>query len=408
MVERFQMSKNIGFYDIIKGVFDNLDQAQAYHAANSKPTPPELKVNSFNHKFIVLRGYKYHYVEEGDPNGVPLIFLHGFPDLWYGWRYQIRALAKEGYRVIALDALGSGDSDHPRCPVENVEPYHSKNIADNMIDLLDQLNIPKAVFIGHDWGGILIWQIGQFHPDRCLSIVRYVDISAGVHPYSRTINSFSDQALNCADNHDFSCMPRHESAHSVGIPYSPPRTEKVDYEQLSKRFPQLQYFTVFQTEKPDHWFEGDPHKHALAIVNAVYAKKPGTNVEEAQYYIDQFTRTSYHGAFNYYRAIPANFKNNLPYVGKPFTVPALQVIVEQDVVVTAEYVAMCPIDQIQHLEQVRISEGGHNIHTENPEALNRVLIEHLNKTYKKNATYHQQGQGQKQEEEVLKKSLAEA
>jgi len=53
------------------------------------------------------------YVEEGDPKGEPLLLVHGFPDLWYGWRHQIGFLAKLGYRVLVVDTIGYGQTVSP-------------------------------------------------------------------------------------------------------------------------------------------------------------------------------------------------------------------------------------------------------------------------------------------------------
>ncbi|KAK3818877.1 MAG: Alpha/Beta hydrolase protein [Benniella sp.] len=328
-------SENPELYSVLKLTFDNLSTIEAHHASVSKPTAPEYEIASFNHKYATLRGYKYHYVDEGDPNGELLILIHGFPDLWYGWRYQIRHLVKEGYRVIAIDNLGNGETDYPRCDDGNYDPYRTKNLGANLIDLLDQLNIAQAVFIGHDWGAAVAWRIGMHYPERCKAII------------------------------------------SVGIPYAPPTAEYLDVSKFEAAFPQFKYWTVFQSKEPEEWFDADPKKMALAMFNTSYGSGIGTSVQEKQYYIDNYSRTTLHGGLNYYRAGRLNFEDGLPYVGKPFTVPALQVIVEKDPIITPAWVAVHPTDSIVNLKQVWISEGGHNVHTENPEAVNKALSEYL-------------------------------
>lgn len=115
------------------------------------------------------------YVEEGDPNGEPLLLIHGFPDMWYGWRHQIRYLAKHGYRVIAPDCLGYGqtvrttstrtrldlsydvqvtpansycllssDSFSIQSNPHDADEYSLKKICAHLAGLLDALNIPKV------------------------------------------------------------------------------------------------------------------------------------------------------------------------------------------------------------------------------------------------------------------------
>ncbi|KAF9337400.1 hypothetical protein BGZ91_009478 [Linnemannia elongata] len=65
----------------------------------------------FKHKYAIAGGSKYHFVEEGNPTDPVLLLIHGFPDLWYGWRHQIKVFAEKGYRVIAIDCLGYGDTE---------------------------------------------------------------------------------------------------------------------------------------------------------------------------------------------------------------------------------------------------------------------------------------------------------
>ncbi|KAG0303029.1 hypothetical protein BGZ98_007050 [Dissophora globulifera] len=313
-------AKATNLYQGLQGAMARLPAIEAHHLANSKPTAPEYLVSSFNHKFVVARGFKYHYVEEGNPDGEPLLLLHGFPDLWYGLRYQIRHLAKQGYRVIALDNLGSGESDHPRCDDENYDIYRTKNITANIVDILDQLNIPKVVVIGHD---------------------------------------------------------------CIGIPHLEPAPQFVHPKDMAKKFPQFTYIADFQTRAPEGWFEGNPHTVAVAIYNSVYGASRGTS--EKQFYIDTFTRTTLHGALNYYRAARLNWEDELPFVGKPFTVPSLLIVIESDPVVTVDFVDLVPNTTIQTLEKVRIQKGGHNVIGENPEELNLLLDAHLNKVFGKEA-----------------------
>ncbi|ORZ21873.1 Alpha/Beta hydrolase protein [Lobosporangium transversale] len=327
-------------HDSLKQVIAALPQIEAVHASKSRPTDPEYKVSSFNHKYATLCGYKYHYVEEGNPDGIPLILLHGFPDLWYGWRYQIRHLAKEGYRVIAVDNLGFGESDHPTCDIDNLDTYRAKNLASNLIELLDQKKIDKAVFIGHDWGASVAWRLGMHFPWRCHAII------------------------------------------SIGFPHQTPSTEYVPPEATVQAHPQLRHFTAFQSREPETWFEGNPHTLAVAFFNAIYGDgEKNTNTEEKQYYIDQYTRSTFHGGLNLYRATTLNFQDDLPFAGKLYTVPSLLAIIDQDPLVTPEYVAMFSKDIFVELEQTHITEGGHNVLVENPVAVNKILSEYLAKFF---------------------------
>lgn len=117
--------------------------------------------------------------------GHPVLLLHGFPDSAYLWRNQIRSLAANGYKVIAPDLRGFGDSSAP----EGKKHYTFEVITSDVITLLDHLAIGKAFVIGHDLGAVVGWLLAIYHPDR---VARYVAISVG-HP--RAYRSGIEQKL---------------------------------------------------------------------------------------------------------------------------------------------------------------------------------------------------------------------
>ncbi|KAF8938318.1 hypothetical protein BGZ47_008632 [Haplosporangium gracile] len=121
----------------------------------------------FNHKYAIAGGYKYHYVEEGNPTGPVIFLIHGFPDLWYGWRHQIKVFADKGYRVIAIDCLGYGETDAP----EELTKYSLKSVAGQIWDLLDVLEVTEATLVGHDWGGAVAFRFADWHPGRVKALI---------------------------------------------------------------------------------------------------------------------------------------------------------------------------------------------------------------------------------------------
>jgi len=99
--------------------------------------------------------------------GFPVILAHGFPELAYSWRYQIPVLAEAGYRVIAPNQRGYGETDKP----EAVEAYDIKHLCGDMANLMDALGLEKAIFVGHDWGGPVVWNMPLYHPDRVAGVI---------------------------------------------------------------------------------------------------------------------------------------------------------------------------------------------------------------------------------------------
>jgi pimeloyl-ACP methyl ester carboxylesterase len=121
---------------------------------------------------VNVNGTTYAVVDEG--HGKPVLLLHGFPDSSALWRRQIPVLVDAGYRVIAPDLRGYGDSDKPA----EVEGYRLHLVAAEIGTLLGTLGVPRAHVVGHDWGAALAWIIAAFSPDH---VDRLVALSVG-HP----------------------------------------------------------------------------------------------------------------------------------------------------------------------------------------------------------------------------------
>lgn len=93
-----------------------------------------------------------------------VFFLHGFPEIAYSWRAQMEALAGAGYPVFAPDQRGFGHSISP----EGKDNYTMEKLTGDIVGLLDHYGIDKAVFVGHDWGAIVLWQLPFYAGDRLL------------------------------------------------------------------------------------------------------------------------------------------------------------------------------------------------------------------------------------------------
>lgn len=99
--------------------------------------------------------------------GPAVMLLHGFPGLAFTWRHQVAPLAAAGYRVIVPDLRGYGRSDAPKA----VEAYSVDRLTGDVIGIMDALNVRKAAFVGHDWGGLLAWQMPILHPTRVAAVI---------------------------------------------------------------------------------------------------------------------------------------------------------------------------------------------------------------------------------------------
>ena len=103
---------------------------------------------------VTTNGVELNVVEVG--TGPPVVLAHGFPELSYSWRHQIPALAAAGYRVLAPDQRGLRQS---RRRPDAIEDYDIEHLTDDLLGLLDDIGEERAVFVGHDWGSMVVWQL---------------------------------------------------------------------------------------------------------------------------------------------------------------------------------------------------------------------------------------------------------
>ncbi len=128
-------------------------------------------------QLIDINGVRLNVIIEGE--GPEVLLVHGFPDDHSIWRHQISALVAAGYKVIAPDTRGCGDSDMPSEP----QDYRMELLVDDLRGLLDALQIKQVKLVAHDWGSLQAWHFALRHPER---VSQYITLSVG-HPtaYSR-------------------------------------------------------------------------------------------------------------------------------------------------------------------------------------------------------------------------------
>jgi pimeloyl-ACP methyl ester carboxylesterase len=119
-------------------------------------------MSEITHQQVPTNGIELHVAISGPDDGTPVILCHGFPELWYSWRHQLAALGEAGYRAIAPDLRGYGGSTLSK----EVSDYGSDKLTGDLCGLLDHFGYDKAVFVGHDWGAMVVWELGRLHPDR--------------------------------------------------------------------------------------------------------------------------------------------------------------------------------------------------------------------------------------------------
>ncbi|PKH93586.1 hypothetical protein CRG98_049829, partial [Punica granatum] len=143
-------------------------------------------METIGHKTVKVNGISMHVAEKGE--GPVVLLLHGFPELWYTWRHQILALSSLGYRAVAPDLRGYGDSEAPPSPAS----YTSLSIVGDLVALLDALVGPgeQAFVVGHDWGAIIAWYLSLYRPDRVRALINLSVPFTPRNPARKPIDTF--------------------------------------------------------------------------------------------------------------------------------------------------------------------------------------------------------------------------
>ena len=173
------------------GTISNENQINAHHYSSVKfhkieqASETEIsKMEKIEHTTVATNGINMHIASIG--TGPVILFLHGFPELWYSWRHQLLSLSSHGYRCIAPDLRGFGDTDAPPSSAS----YTFFHIVGDLVCLLDHLGIDQVFLVGHDWGAMMAWNFCLFRPDRVKALVNLSVPFIRRNPAMKTLDSW--------------------------------------------------------------------------------------------------------------------------------------------------------------------------------------------------------------------------
>jgi pimeloyl-ACP methyl ester carboxylesterase len=279
---------------------------------------------------VGTNGIELAVTEEG--TGYPVLLLHGFPELAYSWRHQLPALAGAGFRAVAPDLRGYGESDKPAA----IEAYGLLTLVDDVVGLIDALGEDRVALVAHDWGAIIAWTTTLLHPDR---IERLVSLNV---PYRGWCAAF-------------------------------PTTDYIR-SNLSDRFGY-----VLMLQEPgvaEAWFSPDPAGRLEGFYRAAAADPGFLAPEEFQVFVDAFTAGTLTGPANYYRNIDANHAATAHLANAPVTVPTMMVAADSDPVLPVSLTEGME-RWVPDLRTEIIERCGHWTQQEQPAAVNGLLVDFL-------------------------------
>ncbi len=310
------------------------------------------------HRFFDTNGIRLHVAEAGV--GPLVILLHGFPESWYSWRHQLRALAAAGYHVIAPDQRGYGQTDRP----EPIDQYSIFHLVGDVIGLIDALGEEPAVVVGHDWGAPVAWNTALFRPDRVRGVV---GLSVPYRPRgARPPLSILRSALG----EEF-----------YQIYFQQPGVAEADFERDVRQSVRRALYGASGENPiiPDMMIRAGLGFFGEIVV----PERLPTWLTEADvdFYTAEFSRTGFAGGLNWYRNIDRNWELTAPWQGAKVTPPALYVVGDRDIVYhfprAKEAAANLP-SIVPNLTRTVVLEGcGHWTQQERPEEVNRIVVEFL-------------------------------
>jgi pimeloyl-ACP methyl ester carboxylesterase len=308
------------------------------------------------HRRVHANGIQLHLAEAGD--GFPVVFLHGFPELWYTWRHQLAPVAAAGYRAVALDVRGYGESDAPR----EVERYRMLELTADVSGVLDALGAERGVLVGHDWGARIAWHFAQLHPERTAAVVA---LSVPFFPRAPTVEELkrlSGDAFNFA------------------LYFQEPGVAEAELEADVRRTLRLFMYALSGDAPPDlldALFRRKPATAgALDGVPEPPALPPWLGEADLDAYAAAFARTGFRGALNRYRNMDRDARDLGHLAAVKVAAPALFIGGDRDSAV--RYGSLEPMKAaVPNLREVALLSGcGHWVE-ERPAEVNARLLAFL-------------------------------
>ena len=305
-------------------------------------------------QFIDTNSIRMAVYEQG--KGPAIILLHGFPELAYSWRHQLPALAAAGYRAIAPDQRGYGNTTAP----PTVSDYSVEELIGDVHGLLDALELESAIFIGHDWGAILLWHMAILAPDRIEKLIT-LNIPhfrrPPIDPITMMRQRYGDgfYIVNFQDSDEADRVFAEDTAHFFDVIMRHKQISRQRFDSLPPEHKVVNFIRSLQQER--------------------HSGEPLLLAEERDYYAAAYAKSGFTGPINWYRNWTHNWQITAG-VDPTVAIPTLFIGAVDDVIVAPEQIeAMKPL--VTDLTIHMLEDCGHWSQQEKPVAVNRLILDWL-------------------------------
>ena len=325
------------------------------------PAIEETLLPGISLRFIDSNGIRMRIAEMGE--GPVVLFAHGWPESWYSWRHQIKALADAGFHVVVPDMRGYGETDAPA----DEAGYNLVTLAADMAGILDALGVDKAIMVGHDWGAPVATHAVLLHPERFNALILMSVPYGGRGPAA----PLAGMRANFGDN--FFYMLYHNEPGGVA---------EAEYDSDPRGFLSRIYLSPNSPREAPT--VTDPKRSAggwIPRLGAPVGLPDWLAQEDLDYYVSQFENAGFRGGINYYRNLDRNWELTEDLGQAQISVPTLFIAGTLDMVIggadkAALEARMAPV--IPELRDVvLIPEIGHWVQQEAPEETNAAMLKFL-------------------------------
>ncbi|MCX7620994.1 MAG: alpha/beta hydrolase [Acidimicrobiales bacterium] len=323
--------------------------------------PKPYDIPGARHRFVETNGVRLSVYETGQPrpDRPVVVFSHGFPELAFSWRHQLRAVAAAGFHAVAPDQRGYGGSSRP----DAIEEYDIFHLTGDLVGLLDEIGAPKAVFVGHDWGGLVTWQMPLLHRERVAGV-------AGLcTPYVPRFPAKPTEVFRMMGGENHYILYFQEpgvadaalSANTAAL-----------FDRMMRRGVDPQLLREAASNASDF---------VAAIVDAPVLGEELLTRAELDVFVTTFLRTGFTGGLNWYRNFDRNWELTPQLDGARIDgLPCLMITAEWDPVLVPAMAQGMP-EVIDDLEMHQVARAGHWVQQEQPDEVNRLLVDWLTRRF---------------------------
>jgi pimeloyl-ACP methyl ester carboxylesterase len=309
---------------------------------------------------VKVNGIDMHVTEAG--SGRLVILCHGWPELSYSWRHQLPAIAAAGFRAVAPDMRGYGETSAPK----DIADYTLFHLTGDIVELVAALGEKQAIIIGHDWGAPVAWHCAMFRPDVFTAVVG-LSVPPRPRGAARPLGMLRAAGLE----------------RFYWIYFQEPGVAEAEFEaDPVMTFRKLFYPKANETLRATGGgLNLQPGEGFLSLAE-VRDEMPGWLSEaDVMHFATTFRRTGFRGGLNWYRNIDRNWELTAPWQGAVITQPALFIAGSHDAVIRGVIGERALAEIERTLPNIRgkvlIEGAGHWVQQERPAEVNAAIVEFL-------------------------------